>query len=145
MNRLRYLTIAAVLTAVHLFLALSSLLVSFSLGMGRFDSGGDMSQLEGLATALSDTLLSPISHVQTKGLSSPLQWTLVFLETAFFGVLFLQWQYGHWRDWRGVNVLPSNNAFERTVKHRGPASDRGTAVVAARPKLGRWQQHENVL
>jgi len=67
------------------------------------------------------------------------------LETAFFGVLFLQWQYGHWRDWRGVNVLPSNNAFERTVKHRGPASDRGTAVVAARPKLGRWQQHENVL
>ncbi len=70
MNRLRYLTIAAVLPAVHLFLALSSLLVSFSLGMGRFDSGGDMSQLEGLATALSDTLLSSISHVQTKGLSS---------------------------------------------------------------------------
>ena len=87
MNRLRYLTIAAVLTAVHLFLALSSLLVSFSLGMGRFDSGGDMSQLEGLATALSDTLLSPISHVQTKGLSSPLQWTLVLGNSILWGAV----------------------------------------------------------
>ena len=87
MNRLRYLTIAAVLTAVHLFLALSSLLVSFSLGMGRFDSGGDMSQLEGLATALSDTLLSPISHVQAKGLSSPLQWAVILGNSILWGAV----------------------------------------------------------
>ena len=87
MNRLRYLTIATVLAAVHLFLALSSLLVSFSLGMGRFDSGGDMSQLEGLARALSDTLLSPISHVQTKGLSSSLQWAVILGNSILWGAV----------------------------------------------------------
>ena len=87
MNRLRYLTIAAVLTTVHLFLALSSLLVSFSLGMGPFDSGGDMSQLEGLATALSDALLSPISHIQTNGLSSPLQWAVIVGNSLLWGAV----------------------------------------------------------
>jgi hypothetical protein len=87
MDRLRYLTIAAVLAAVHLLLALSSLLVSFSLGMGRFDSGGDMSQLESLARTLSDTLLSPISHVQTKGLSSPLQWAVILGNSILWGAV----------------------------------------------------------
>jgi hypothetical protein len=87
MNRLRYLTIATVLGTVHLLLSLSSLLVSFSLGMGRFDSGGDMSQLESLATALSDTLLLPISHVQTKGLASPLQWAVVLGNSILWGAV----------------------------------------------------------
>ena len=87
MNRLRYLTIAAVLATVHLLLALSFLLVSFSLGTGRFDSGGDMSQLESFATALSDALLSPISHVQTKGLSSPLQWAVVLGNSILWGAV----------------------------------------------------------
>ncbi|WGD49555.1 hypothetical protein QA641_28470 [Bradyrhizobium sp. CB1650] len=87
MNRLRYLTIAAVLATVHLLLALSSLLVSFSSGMGRFDSGGDMSQLESLATALSDALLSPISHVQTMGLSPPLQWAVVLGNSILWGAV----------------------------------------------------------
>ncbi|MDP9811316.1 hypothetical protein J2W42_004179 [Rhizobium tibeticum] len=87
MSRPRYLTIAAVLAVVHLLLALSSLLASFSLGMGRFDSGGDMSQLESLVTALSDTILSPISHVQTKGLSSPLQWAVVFGNSILWGAV----------------------------------------------------------
>jgi hypothetical protein len=87
MNRRRYLTIAAVLAVVHLLLALLSFFVSFSLGMGRFDSGGDMSQLESLARALSDTLLSPISHVQAKGLSSPLQWAVVLGNSILWGAV----------------------------------------------------------
>ena len=87
MNRPRYITIAAVLAVVHLLLALISFFVSFSLGMGRFDSGGDMSQLESLAGALSDTLLSPISLVQNKGLSSPLQWAVVLGNSILWGAV----------------------------------------------------------
>lgn len=95
MNRPRYLTIAAALATVHALLALGSHLVSFSLGMGRLDSGGDMSQLESLATALSDALLSPISHVQTKGLSSPLQWVGVLGNSILWGAVLavLVWAF----------------------------------------------------
>ncbi|MDE5440114.1 hypothetical protein GWG65_01375 [Bradyrhizobium sp. CSA207] len=84
---MRYLTIAAVLATAHLLLALSSLLVGFSLGMGRFESGGDVDQLESLATALSDTLLSPVSHVQIKGSSSALQWAAVLGNSILWGAV----------------------------------------------------------
>ena len=98
MNRLRYLTIAAVLAAVHLLLALSSLLVSFSLGMGRFDSGGDMSQLESLARPFRTRSFRPCHTYRPRG-CRPRYSGRSFLETAFSGVLFLRCQYGQWRDW----------------------------------------------
>jgi len=87
MKRPRYLTIAAVLATVHLLLAVGSLLISFTLGMGRFDSGGDAGQLESLATALSDTLFSPISYLPTKGLPSPQQWAIVLGSSIFWGAV----------------------------------------------------------
>jgi hypothetical protein len=58
------------------------------------------------------------------------------LGNSILWVLFLRCQYGHWRDWRGVNVLPSNNAFERS-EHRGPRLARHSGG-GGRPKLGRW-------
>jgi hypothetical protein len=87
MKRLRYLTIAAVLSAVHLVLAIGSLLVSFTVGMGRFDSAGEQSRLESLASAISNTLFWVIPYLPTKELSPALQWAVVLGNSILWGAI----------------------------------------------------------
>jgi hypothetical protein len=92
------------LIIAHLVLAVASILISFSLVMERFDSGGDASQFEVLATALSNILLSPMSFLSIKGLSSLLQWAIVLGNSILWGAVLTVpvwlWARLVWKDKR---------------------------------------------
>jgi hypothetical protein len=87
-------------------LALSTLLISHSLAMGRFDSAGNISQAESLARALTDTLFWPVSHVQTKGLSAALQWAAVLGNSILWGAVLAVpvWRLGRSLSGQGAGL-----------------------------------------
>src|SRR5688572_33335884 len=75
-KRWGYLRIAAMLSAVHLALVLGCLIVSFSIGLRRWDLGS-AGFVESFANGLGAVLLQPGAQLLTMGMPGSLVWEII--------------------------------------------------------------------
>jgi len=87
----RFVKLAVFFTALHAICAMASLLFSFSRGMGRFDNPTlPETYAESAASRIADFLFQPAMFVWdaigVKGAPSLLEWIVVLLNSALWGV-----------------------------------------------------------
>jgi hypothetical protein len=93
MNVRTILRLAAILGALHLVVAMGSLLLGFSLGMARFDSPESIAPgyVETTSSHLADVLFQPMQAIYRAfyaGSSAPaaVEWLSMILNSAFWGI-----------------------------------------------------------
>ncbi len=86
MKRWGYLRIAAILSALHLVLAVGSLAVGFSIGLRRWDVGS-AGFVESFTNGLAAVLLQPGAHLLTMGMSGALDWAIILGNSLLWGAL----------------------------------------------------------
>ncbi len=86
MRRWGFLKIAAILSALHLLLAIGSFVLGWSIGVKRWDSGpGGM--LESTANAIAEVLLQPGARLLAIGMPGELEWAILLANSVLWGAV----------------------------------------------------------
>jgi hypothetical protein len=94
MNARATLRLAVILAAIHLVVAVGSLLLGFSLGMARFDTPETSapSYVEATSSRLADVLFEPVQMIYRSlhagsGAPAMVQWLYMIMNSALWGLV----------------------------------------------------------